>query len=43
MAFAVAALRSRAAIEIEDVANVATSFPGFVASARSVGLAVEAL
>jgi 3-phosphoshikimate 1-carboxyvinyltransferase len=43
MAFTVAALRSRAAIEIEDVANVATSFPGFVASARSVGLAVEAL
>ena len=43
MAFAVAALRSRAAIEIEDVANVATSFPGFVASARRVGLAVEAL
>lgn len=43
MAFAVAALRARAAIEILDVANVATSFPGFVESARSVGLAVEAL
>jgi 3-phosphoshikimate 1-carboxyvinyltransferase len=43
MAFAVAALRARAAIEIADVANVATSFPGFVASARAVGLAVEAL
>jgi 3-phosphoshikimate 1-carboxyvinyltransferase len=43
MAFAVAALRAHAAIEIEDVANVATSFPGFVASARMVGLAVEAL
>jgi 3-phosphoshikimate 1-carboxyvinyltransferase len=43
MAFAVAALRARAAIEIADVANVATSFPGFVASARLVGLAVEAL
>jgi len=43
MAFAVAALRARAPIEIEDVANVATSFPGFVASARSVGLAVDAL
>jgi 3-phosphoshikimate 1-carboxyvinyltransferase len=43
MAFAVAALRSHAAIEIEDVANVATSFPGFVECARSVGLAVDAL
>jgi 3-phosphoshikimate 1-carboxyvinyltransferase len=43
MAFAVAALRARAAIEILDVANVATSFPGFVESARSVGLAVAAL
>jgi 3-phosphoshikimate 1-carboxyvinyltransferase len=43
MAFAVAALRARAAIEIADVANVATSFPGFVASARIVGLAVEQL
>ena len=43
MAFAVAALRARAAIGILDVANVATSFPGFVESARSVGLAVEAL
>lgn len=43
MAFAIAALRARAAIEILDVANVATSFPGFVQSARSVGLAVEAL
>ena len=31
MAFAVAALRARAPIEIADVANVATSFPGFVA------------
>ena len=30
MAFAVAALRARAPIEIADVANVATSFPGFV-------------
>ncbi|GAC1458201.1 MAG: 3-phosphoshikimate 1-carboxyvinyltransferase [Steroidobacteraceae bacterium] len=43
MAFAVGALRARAAIQIEDVANVATSFPGFAASARRVGLAVEAL
>jgi 3-phosphoshikimate 1-carboxyvinyltransferase len=43
MAFAVAALRARAPIEIADVANVATSFPDFVAAARSVGLAIEAL
>jgi 3-phosphoshikimate 1-carboxyvinyltransferase len=43
MAFAVAALRARAPIEIADVANVATSFPGFAAAARSVGLAIEAL
>jgi 3-phosphoshikimate 1-carboxyvinyltransferase len=43
MAFAVAALRARAPIEIQDVANVATSFPGFVGTARAAGLAVEAL
>ena len=43
MAFAVAALRARAPIEIGDVANVATSFPGFVATARAAGLGVEAL
>ncbi len=43
MAFAVASLRARAPIEILDVANVATSFPGFVALADSVGLRIEAL
>ena len=43
MAFAVAALRARAPVEIRDVANVATSFPGFVGTARGAGLAVEAL
>jgi 5-enolpyruvylshikimate-3-phosphate synthase len=43
MAFAVAALRARAAVEIADVANVATSFPGFVDTARGAGLTVEAL
>ena len=43
MAFAIAALRARAPIEIRDVANVATSFPGFVATARAAGLGVEAL
>jgi 3-phosphoshikimate 1-carboxyvinyltransferase len=38
MAFAVAALRARAPIEILDVANVATSFPGFEECARRAGL-----
>jgi 3-phosphoshikimate 1-carboxyvinyltransferase len=38
MAFAVASLRASAPIEIRDVANVATSFPGFAPIARSVGL-----
>ena len=43
MAFAVAALRATQPIEILDVANVATSFPGFVATARAAGLGLEAL
>jgi 3-phosphoshikimate 1-carboxyvinyltransferase len=38
MAFAVASLRARAPIEIRDVANVATSFPGFLETARQAGL-----
>jgi 3-phosphoshikimate 1-carboxyvinyltransferase len=41
MAFAVASLRAIAPIEILDVANVSTSFPGFAALANSVGLNVE--
>ncbi len=41
MAFAVASLRASAGIEIRDVANVATSFPGFVPLAQSVGLAIR--
>jgi 3-phosphoshikimate 1-carboxyvinyltransferase len=41
MAFAVASLRAAAPIEILDVANVATSFPGFANLANSVGLAIE--
>jgi len=41
MAFAVASLRSRGEIEILDVANVATSFPGFVEIARAAGLKIE--
>jgi 3-phosphoshikimate 1-carboxyvinyltransferase len=38
MAFAVASLVASAPIEIADVANVATSFPGFPQLARAVGL-----
>jgi 3-phosphoshikimate 1-carboxyvinyltransferase len=38
MAFAVASLAARDTIEIDDVANVATSFPGFAALARQAGL-----
>jgi 3-phosphoshikimate 1-carboxyvinyltransferase len=38
MSFAVASLRASKPIQIRDVANVATSFPGFVGMARSVGL-----
>ena len=41
MSFAIASLRSRRPIRILDVANVATSFPGFVDLARSVGLDVR--
>lgn len=41
MAFAVASLAAESPIEILDVANVATSFPGFVSLAASVGLDVE--
>ena len=41
MAFAVAALRASAPIRILDTENVNTSFPGFAALARSVGLQVE--
>jgi 3-phosphoshikimate 1-carboxyvinyltransferase len=42
MAFAIASLKARAPIEILDVANVATSFPSFVATARAAGLHIEA-
>ncbi len=41
MAFAVASLIASGPIEIEDVANVATSFPGFPRLARAAGLALE--
>jgi 3-phosphoshikimate 1-carboxyvinyltransferase len=40
MSFAVASLRAAKPVAIRDVANVATSFPGFVALARSIGLDV---
>jgi len=43
MAFAIASLGASQSIEIQDVANVATSFPGFPALARSAGLALEEL
>jgi 3-phosphoshikimate 1-carboxyvinyltransferase len=40
MSFAVAALRANAKIVIHDCANVGTSFPGFVETARTAGLAI---
>ncbi|HET8791237.1 MAG TPA: 3-phosphoshikimate 1-carboxyvinyltransferase, partial [Modicisalibacter sp.] len=40
MAFSVAGLRASGEIVIDDCANVATSFPGFVELARRVGLHV---
>jgi 3-phosphoshikimate 1-carboxyvinyltransferase len=43
MSFVVASLRARGAIEILDVANVATSFPNFGGVARKAGLNVEEL
>ncbi len=41
MAFTIAGLRASAPIKIEDCANVATSFPGFVELVNSIGLSVE--
>ena len=41
MAFAIAALRAGAPVTIEDCANVATSFPGFVPLARAAGLRIS--
>ena len=40
MSFAIASLRASGVIEIRNVANVATSFPGFVPLAQSVGLTI---
>ena len=41
MAFAMASLRASGVILIQDVANVATSFPGFVPLARSIGFTLQ--
>jgi len=41
MSFAIAGLRATAPIEISDVANVATSFPGFADLARAAGLRLQ--
>lgn len=41
MSFAVASVRAREAIDIDDVANVGTSFPGFPQAARRIGLALQ--
>lgn len=43
MSFAVGAARASGPIEILDVANVATSFPGFEHAAASLGLVIERL
>jgi 3-phosphoshikimate 1-carboxyvinyltransferase len=41
MAFSVASLRASEPVFVRDVANVATSFPGFVELARSIGLDIR--
>jgi 3-phosphoshikimate 1-carboxyvinyltransferase len=41
MSFAVASLRAEEPIQIEDCANVATSFPNFVALAKEVGMNIS--
>ncbi|HEX9192252.1 MAG TPA: 3-phosphoshikimate 1-carboxyvinyltransferase, partial [Burkholderiales bacterium] len=43
MSFAMAALRASEPIEVEDCANVATSFPGFVELARAAGLRIRSV
>ena len=42
MSFAMAALRAVGAVRIDDTANVATSFPGFVEAACAAGLGLRA-
>jgi 3-phosphoshikimate 1-carboxyvinyltransferase len=41
MAFAIAALRARSAVEVLDCANVDTSFPAFADLAAGVGLGID--
>lgn len=41
MSFAMAALRATGTIAIQDIANVATSFPGFAELARGAGVRLE--
>jgi len=41
MAFAIAALRAASPVTVLDCANVATSFPGFPATARSAGVKIS--
>jgi 3-phosphoshikimate 1-carboxyvinyltransferase len=41
MAFAIAALRADGDVEIDDCANVDTSFPGFVTLAAAAGCRLE--
>ncbi|MGD9583963.1 MAG: 3-phosphoshikimate 1-carboxyvinyltransferase [Lysobacterales bacterium] len=43
MAMAVAALRANAPVRVRDVANVATSFPGFERLAADIGFALQVL
>jgi len=43
MSFAVASLQAAGDIRIADIANVATSFPGFADLARAIGLSLEAV
>lgn len=42
MAFAVAAGQAQAPVTVHDTANVETSFPGFVETARAAGLSIDA-
>lgn len=41
MSFAMAALRAEGDVVVNDCANVATSFPGFIQLARGAGLAIK--
>ena len=41
MAFSIAAIKAKDPIFIEDCKNVATSFPGFVDLANSIGMDIK--